>query len=114
MMIMELQMTEAQRAKVIGNLSSAAAMIGEVAGMFGGAGAVPLVIPLVQAGKVCASLAEVFIAAQPAKPKEHTMATAIKKPTTKTAKKASKPLGKALKAVKAMKPTKKAAKKVAK
>ena len=108
MHIIELKMTQAERAKIIGNLSAAAAMIGEAAGVLNQVGGTPLVFPLAQAGKICTSIAEVFIAAQPQMPKEKTMATATKKKTT--TKKASKPLEKGLKAVKAMKPAKKVGK----
>ncbi len=107
MQIIEMKMSQAHWAKVIGNLSAAAAMIGEAARVLNKVGGTQLVFPLSQAGKICTSIADVFIAAQPQMPKEKTMATATKKTTTK---KASKPLAKGLKAVKAMKPAKKVAK----
>lgn len=109
MHIIELKMTQAERAKIIGNLSAAAAMIGEAAGVISQLGATPLTIPLVQAGKICASIAEVFIAASTQMPKENTMATATKKKPT-TPKHGKGPLAKGLKAVKAMKPAKKVGK----
>lgn len=105
--VCEVVMTEAQRNSVIANLSAALAMIGQAGLVLDKMGAVPLVIAVTQSGKTLATIAEMFIAAQPEKPKETTMATSTKKAPVK---KASKPLAKGLKAVKAMKPAKKVAK----
>lgn len=98
-----------QHEKVVKNLSAALAMIGEALDALPRDGTCyPLVAYLTNAGKSCAIVRSILMAAQPEKPKEKTMATSTPKKTT--TKKASKPLAKGLKAVKAMKPAKKVAK----
>lgn len=104
----EVTMTDSQRNKVIANLTAALAMIGQAGLVLRDMGAEPLVIAVCESGKTLSAITEMFIAAQPEKPKEKTMATSTPKKTT--TKKASKPLAKGLKAVKAMKPAKKVAK----
>lgn len=102
--VLEVTMTDSQRNNVISNLTAALAMIGQAGLVLREMGADHLVIAVCRSGTTLSAITEMFIAAQPEKPKEKTMATATKKTTTK---KASKPLAKGLKAVK---PAKKVAK----